>query len=336
MTRRLSSVRPASVPLIVRSRRSGCRSRADGPYRPRVHLNADVAMVYGIDKTLPDRIKAWRDEGYIVQVMTGVAWGEYQDYYFGRWDGKNREDEAQQMKNGERIGHGGDIYYISPGEDYGRYLVRRDQARSRRRRRRRFILKSPNTGYVPAGQAASSASGRSIYDEPWIAPDSSPDAQYRASKLKYYLYETDAGGGVRLREGVRQGAQPGHQVLCPDAFDDQLRELGNRQPGIVAARTSVRMVSLRRSGPARRARRTFTTASSKQRTFETAFLEYGAMQNIVRASGKRVWYLNDPIEDNAAAFLVGLSHELGEHAGRVAASAGGVALRDHALAAPHF
>jgi hypothetical protein len=36
-----------------------------------------------------------------------------------------------------------------------------------------------------------------------------------------------------------------------------------------------------------------------QRTFETAFLEYGAMQNIVRASGKRVWYLNDPIEDNA-------------------------------------
>jgi hypothetical protein len=37
----------------------------------------------------------------------------------------------------------------------------------------------------------------------------------------------------------------------------------------------------------------------RQRTFETAFLEYGAMQNIVRASGKRVWYLNDPVEDNA-------------------------------------
>src|SRR5262249_8192318 len=81
------------------------------PYRPRVHLNADVAMVYGIDKTLPDRIKTWRDQGYIVHVMTGVAWGEYQDYYFGRWDGKHREDEAQRMKNGEVIGHGGDVYY---------------------------------------------------------------------------------------------------------------------------------------------------------------------------------------------------------------------------------
>src|SRR6266850_1414397 len=70
-------------------------------YRPRVHLNADVAMVYGIDKTLPERIKTWRDKGYIVHVMTGVAWGEYQDYYFGQWDGTNREDEAQRMKNGE-------------------------------------------------------------------------------------------------------------------------------------------------------------------------------------------------------------------------------------------
>jgi hypothetical protein len=36
----------------------------------------------------------------------------------------------------------------------------------------------------------------------------------------------------------------------------------------------------------------------KSRTFETAFLEYGAMQNLVRASGRKVWYLNDPIEDN--------------------------------------
>ena len=36
----------------------------------------------------------------------------------------------------------------------------------------------------------------------------------------------------------------------------------------------------------------------KERTFETAFLEYGAMMNVVRAGGKTVWFLNDPIEDN--------------------------------------
>ena len=36
----------------------------------------------------------------------------------------------------------------------------------------------------------------------------------------------------------------------------------------------------------------------KGRTFETPFLEYGAMQNLVRATGRSVWYLNDPVEDN--------------------------------------
>src|SRR5690348_9184184 len=43
-------------------------------YGPREHLNADVAMVYGIDRSLPERIKTWRDHGYTIHVMTGVAW----------------------------------------------------------------------------------------------------------------------------------------------------------------------------------------------------------------------------------------------------------------------
>ena len=36
----------------------------------------------------------------------------------------------------------------------------------------------------------------------------------------------------------------------------------------------------------------------KERTFETAFLEYGVMQNLVRSTGRSVWYFNDPVEDN--------------------------------------
>ena len=74
----------------------------------------------------------------------------------------------------------------------------------------------------------------------------------------------------------------------------------------------------------------------KERTFETAFLEYGAMQNLVRASGRRVWYLNDPIEDNP-------NHDWNDYRtnwestlDRVAAAARSLALRDHALAGPHI
>ena len=35
-----------------------------------------------------------------------------------------------------------------------------------------------------------------------------------------------------------------------------------------------------------------------ERVFETAFLEYGIMQELVRGTGRRMWFLHDPVEDN--------------------------------------
>ncbi|WP_242069402.1 hypothetical protein [Paenibacillus dendritiformis] len=36
----------------------------------------------------------------------------------------------------------------------------------------------------------------------------------------------------------------------------------------------------------------------RERTFETAYLEYGVMQELVRGSDRRMWFLHDPIEDH--------------------------------------
>src|ERR1700675_2096121 len=80
-----------SQPADLRSQEQRLSFQTSGPWSPRVQLNADIAIVYGINKTLPERLKSWRDHGYITQMMTGVAWGHYQDYLYGRWDGKNHE-----------------------------------------------------------------------------------------------------------------------------------------------------------------------------------------------------------------------------------------------------
>ena len=271
--------------------------QAQDPYRPRVHLNADVAMVYGIDKTLPERIKSWRDKGYIVHVMTGVAWGEYQDYYFGRWDGRNREDEAQRMKNGEIIGHGGDVYYISPGEDYGRYLCE-GVKRALDAGAEAIHLEEPEY-WVRAGWSGSfKRQWQKFYNEPWVEPDSSPDAQYRASKLKYHLYKKTLAEVFDFVK--RYGKEHNRDIKCyvPTHSMINYASWGIVSPGCslleVGADGFVAQVW---TGTARTPN--FYDGVKDQRTFETAFLEYGAMQDIVRASGKRVWYLNDPIEDNA-------------------------------------
>src|SRR5947209_8207288 len=92
------------------------------PWDPLLQLRSDVAMCYGVEPGIADRIAAWKAQGYRVHVMTGVAWGNYQDYLYGRFDGVNHVDEAQTAKNGSVIGHGGDVYYMSPGESYGKFL----------------------------------------------------------------------------------------------------------------------------------------------------------------------------------------------------------------------
>src|SRR6202011_60485 len=81
--------------------------QTSGPWSPRTNLNADVAMVYGIGPRMPGNIETWRQHGYITHVMTGVAWGQYQDYLNGDFDGQNHWDQVQMQADGKPILHGG-------------------------------------------------------------------------------------------------------------------------------------------------------------------------------------------------------------------------------------
>src|SRR5436190_22113906 len=91
-------------------------------WTPQGNLRSDVAIAYGIDAGLPQRLESWREHGYRLHVMTGVAWGQYQDYLYGRFDGTNHEDNAQTDRNGKKISHGGDVYYMCPAPNYGEFL----------------------------------------------------------------------------------------------------------------------------------------------------------------------------------------------------------------------
>lgn len=266
------------------------------PYSPRIDLRSDVAICYGIGPNLPSLIQSWKRKGYIVEVMTGVAWGNYQDYLYGRFDGKNHVDEAQTDRNGNKISHGGDVYYMCPGPTYGDYLsigVKRAIDAGAEA----IFLEEPEF-WVRAGYSEGfKREWQSYYHEPWQPPYTSVDAQYRASKLKYYLYR-------RALEQVfnfvhQYNRQTERHVRCYVATHSLINYA---HWGIVSPESS-----LIRVGTDGYIAQVWTGTSRtpnmyegrlKERTFETAFLEYGAMQNLVRASGRRVWYLNDPVEDN--------------------------------------
>ncbi|MFT3786485.1 MAG: hypothetical protein QM770_10005 [Tepidisphaeraceae bacterium] len=265
-------------------------------WRERVNLNADVAMVYDIDPTLPARLKTWKDKGYIPQVMTGVSWGRYQDYYYGRWDGKEHFDEAQTEKNGNKIGHGGDVYYMCPSEAFGRFLCV-GVKRALDAGAEAIYLEEPEFWVRAGWEEGFKREWQAYYNEPWQEPTSSADAQYRASKLKYYLYRRALS---QVFSFVKQyGQEHGRTIPC---YVPTHSMINYASWGIVSPESSLLEVGCDGyiaqvwTGTARTPNR--YEGVRKERTFETAFLEYGVMQNLVRASGRKVWYLNDPIEDN--------------------------------------
>jgi len=266
-------------------------------WSPNGNLRSDVAIVYGIDPGLPARIQTWRDRGYRIQVMTGVSWGQYQDYLYGRFDGVNHEDEAQTERNGKKISHGGDVYYMCPGTNYGKFLCLGVQ-RALDAGAEAIHLEEPEFWVRGGYSEGFKREWKSYYGEDWSPPHSSVDAQWRASKLKYFLY--------------RRALQ---QVF--DYIQDYNRRSGRKVRCYVPTHSLINYAHWRIVSPESSLARlngcdgyiaqvwTGTSRTPnvfrgklKERTFETAFLEYGAMQNLVRSTGRTVWYLNDPIEDD--------------------------------------
>lgn len=260
-------------------------------------LGSDVALVYGIGTNLPDRLQTWREHGYHVHVMTGVAWGQYQDYLYGRFDGIDHQDEAQTDRSGNKVSHGGDVYYMCPGTNYGKFLCVGVQ-RALDAGAEAIHLEEPEFWVRSGYSEGFKREWRNYYGEEWQPPHSSVDAQWRASKLKYFLYRRAL---QQVFDYVRDyNYRTGRQVRCYVATHSLLNYA---HWGIVSPESSLARIegcdgyiAQVWTGTARTPN--LYRGEARERTFETAFLEYGAMQNLVRATGRRVWYLNDPVEDN--------------------------------------
>ena len=261
------------------------------------NLRSDVAIVYGVDPKLPERIQTWRDRGYRIHVMTGVSWGNYQDYLYGRFDGINHEDEAQTERNGKKISHGGDVYYMCPGTNFGKFLSVGVQ-RALDSGAEAIHLEEPEFWVRGGYSEGFKREWQGYYGEAWQPPHSSVDAQWRASKLKYFLYRRAL---QQVFDHVQEyNRRTGRKVRCYVPTHSLLNYAHWR---IVSPESSLARLNGCDGYIAQVWTGTSRTANQyrgqlRERTFETAFLEYGAMQNLVRATGRTVWYLNDPVEDD--------------------------------------
>lgn len=266
------------------------------PWRPETDIQCDFVMVYGTDH-LEERIRTWKEHGYEIHLMTGVSWGEYQDYLYGRFDGIDHHDEGQTDRRGHEINHGKDVPYMVPSLAFSHYLVSRlkhavDCGITS------IHLEEPEFWTRAGYSEAFRREWQIYYGEPWRDPATDADAAYRCGKLKQYLYTRMLD---RLCSELKEYAMTKYGSLL--RFYVPTHSLINySQWGIVSPESALLDLPAIDGYIAQIWTGTSRTPNCyegvrAERTFETAFLEYGVMQELVRGTGRRMWFLQDPVED---------------------------------------
>lgn len=251
-------------------------------YLPENDIRTDSVIIYNPTKANYD---SWKAKGYDTQTMYGFRTG---DDYIKKFPG-----EGQTAKDGTILTCGPGSYYMVPTENrINAALAYFDEA-----------ISSGSTAVIPeepeffaqAGYSASfKAAWKDYYKEPWYDPASSIDARWKSEQLKgvleYRMVKSILDAAKAKNPSVKRMVAahsqisyysggiiyPHYKVFQEPSFQDLIGQVWTG-----TARAGTRYEGI-----------------SAERTFEWGYLEYSSLYNLMRGTGKRLWFLMDPLEDN--------------------------------------
>ena len=295
-----ASVGPNYAPNLITDRALGRTSyQQAGKYDPRYDLKTDLVMVYGAGDDVVASIPEWREKsGSKVAIMTGIAWGGYGEYLDGKFDGVDHWDDAQVKADDSQMLHGPGVPYLSPSVAFTNYLEFR---------LRKLVdvgideiyLEEPEFWAFTGFGDSFKREWKMYYNEDWIRPDSTCDAQYRASKLKQALYRRALD---RVATGLKEYSLKTYNrplkiyVATHSLVSYAQIQMVSPEASLLDLPAIDGFIAQIWTGTSRFGN--FYNGVFAERTFEMALLEYGCMQELTRGTGKRTYYLNDPVEDD--------------------------------------
>lgn len=277
-------------------------------WRPTIDNRADAVMVYGVggnpsDRSkrisFEDRVRSWQERGYITHFMTGIAWGEYQDYFTGEWDGKPHLDEGQVTAAGDTIWHGYMVPYIVPSMNYLEYIKENHVKRVIDAGIDAIFMEEPEF-WARAGYSESfKREWQEYYGFAWRPQHESPENTYLSNKLKYHLYYRALDEVFTFAK--EYGRSKGMDVKC---YVPTHSLVNYSQWQIVSPEASLASlpcvdgyIAQVWTGTSREPN--YYNGKAAERVFETAYLEYGSMESMTAPTGRKMFFLTDPIEDRA-------------------------------------
>lgn len=268
---------------------------------PEIDVRADAAIVYGVSETnqapFEERVKSWKERGYQVDFMTGIAWGQYFDYFLGKWDGQNHLGVGQVTIKGDTIMHGRNMPYVVPVQSFIDYMKEKVIKRVIDAGITNIFLEEPEFWARAGYSQPFKEEWKKYYGFDWRPQDASPENTYLSNKLKYHLFYNaiDQVSVYAKQYGKSKGKEvkvyiPTHslvnysswQIVSPEASLASL-------PGIDGYIAQVWTGTSREP--------VYFNGKKRERVFENAFLEYGSMLSMTAPTKRKLFFLTDPIED---------------------------------------
>lgn len=229
--------------------------------------------------------------------MTGIAWGEYQDYFTGEWDGKSHLDEGQVTISGDTIWHGHMVPYIVPSENFLNYIKERHVKRVIDAGVDAIFMEEPEFWARAGYSSAFKKEWKKFYGFDWRPQHESPENTYLANKLKYHLYYRALNEVFSFAK--EYGKSKGMDVKC---YVPTHSLVNYSQWQIVSPEASLASlpcvdgyIAQVWTGTSREPN--YFDGKKKERVFENAYLEYGSMESMTAPTGRKMFFLTDPIED---------------------------------------
>lgn len=292
--------------LALEQERDHTAFQTSYPWSERIDNRADIAIVYGVggnptDKggklSIEERLATWQEKGYNTQFMTGIAWGCYEDYFTGKYDGKMHLDEGQVQQNGDTIWHGRMVPYLVPSENFLKYFKEKHIKRVIDAGVNTIFLEEPEFWARAGYSSAFKKEWEQFYGFPWRPQHESAENTYLSNKLKYHLYYRALEEAFTYAK--EYGKSLGRTIKC---YVPTHSLVNYSQWDIVSPEASLASlpcvdgyIAQVWTGTSRCP--VYYKGIMKERVFENAFLEYGSLESMTAPTGRRVYFLTDPIED---------------------------------------
>ena len=270
-------------------------------WKPTIDVRSDGVMVYGTGNrpqmSFQERVESWRKRGYTTHFMTGIAWGGYSDYFLGKWDGKPHMDEGQKDMKGDTILHNPGTPYIVPTLNYLKYFKETQIKPVIDAGIREIFLEEPEFWAYAGYSESFKREWQEYYGFPWRAQHLSAENTYLSNKLKYHLYYRALNEAFTYAK--EYGREKGMDVRCyvptHSLINYSMWHIVSPEASLASMKNCDGYIAQVWTGTSRVPN--YFNGKRKERVFETAFLEYGSMESMTRPTGRKMFFLTDPIED---------------------------------------